>query len=61
VVGILNRYGAHEGNRRYKAQFDVNHDGVIDAKDLAQVGETPTCHHHHDDDDHHHEPDHAHN
>ena len=51
TIGILRRFGAHEGDRLYKARYDVNHDGVIDIKDLTRVIETPTCHRH--DDDHH--------
>ena len=55
TIGILRRMGAHEGDRAYKARYDVNHDGVIDIKDLVRVIETPTCHHHDDEDDHHHQ------
>ncbi|TAK60580.1 MAG: hypothetical protein EPO22_09145 [Dehalococcoidia bacterium] len=59
VIGILKRFGAHEGQKKYKAKYDVNHDGVIDAADLLQVANTPTCHRgHHDDDGEHHEDDH---
>jgi hypothetical protein len=43
VVGIIVRFGAEEGERRYKAVYDVNHDDVIDLEDLVQVLLTPTC------------------
>jgi hypothetical protein len=56
LIGILHRYGATEGQRRYKAKYDLNDDGVINAADAAIVLNTPTCkggpkgHHGHDDD-----------
>ena len=43
LIGIIKRYGAEEGEKKYKAKYDVNHDGVIDAEDFIQVLETPTC------------------
>ena len=52
TIGILRRFGSHEGDRRYKAKFDVNGDGVIDGLDLLQVATTPTCRRGHHDDDH---------
>ncbi len=51
TVGIMHRLGAHVGDKKYKAKYDVNHDGVIDNADLVQVATTPTCRRHHDDDD----------
>jgi hypothetical protein len=48
VVGILKRLSAHRGDRRYDPQYDVNHDGVIDIKDVMQVVQTPICSRHHD-------------
>ncbi len=51
TVGIMKRLGAHAGQKKYKAKYDVNNDGVIDALDLLQVANTPTCRRHHDDDD----------
>jgi len=56
VIGILKRLGATEGQKKYKAKYDVNHDGVIDTADLLQVVNTPTCgradHDDHDEDHH---------
>ena len=52
IMGILHRLGAHEGSRRYKARYDVNHDGAIDINDILQVRRMPTCRSHHDDDHH---------
>jgi len=46
IVGILVRYNAHEGSRRYRASLDLNHDGVLNIDDLAIVVETPTCRRH---------------
>jgi hypothetical protein len=57
IVGIVKRYGAEEGEGKYKSKYDVNEDGVIDVEDLEIVAETPTCRfhkykkYHHDDDD----------
>ena len=53
AIGILRRLGSHAGDHRYKTKYDVNGDGVIDARDLLQVATTPTCRHGHGDDDHH--------
>jgi hypothetical protein len=53
VIGILRHFGAHAGSHRYRARYDVNHDGIINIDDLRQVLLTPTCnrhHRHHDDD-----------
>ncbi|MBF6601209.1 MAG: hypothetical protein IVW36_11940, partial [Dehalococcoidia bacterium] len=47
LVGILLRFGSHEGDRRYRAEYDVDRDGRIDFDDLKQVLETPTCPRHH--------------
>ncbi|HYM16619.1 MAG TPA: hypothetical protein VEZ14_13775 [Dehalococcoidia bacterium] len=46
IIGIFFRMGAHQGQHRYNARFDVNHDGVIDVNDLLQVLAAPTCGHH---------------
>jgi hypothetical protein len=60
--GILKRWGAEEGERRYKAKYDLNGDGEIGWEDLEIVLESKICkvnkhkchgHHHghgHDDD-----------
>jgi hypothetical protein len=47
ALGILRRAGKHEGERGYRARYDVNADGVIDAADLARVLAAPTCKHWH--------------
>jgi hypothetical protein len=43
VIGVLVRYGAEEGERRYNAKYDVNGDGRIDFGDIAVILQTPTC------------------
>jgi hypothetical protein len=43
AIGIILRFGAEEGERRYRSTYDVNHDDVIDFDDLIQVVTTPTC------------------
>ena len=53
TIGILRAFGSHAGDRRYKAKYDVNGDGVINELDLIQVATAPTCRHGHGDDDHH--------
>jgi hypothetical protein len=40
IVNIAIRLGA---NKSYDARFDVNHDGVINVRDLLQVIRTPVC------------------
>jgi hypothetical protein len=51
------RLGLVRGQQGYKARYDVNNDGVIDARDLAQVARMRTCEHEEDgqdgDRDHH--------
>jgi hypothetical protein len=44
AIGIVRDFGARDGERRYRARYDVNQDGVIDALDLAAVLMTPSCH-----------------
>jgi hypothetical protein len=51
TIGITRRLGAHAGDRGYRARYDVNGDGVIDALDLLQVASTATCSRGHDDGD----------
>jgi len=43
-MGILLRFGARAGDRRYQAQYDLNHDGFIDALDLLVLASMPLCH-----------------
>jgi hypothetical protein len=43
AVNIVIRFGSHEGDRRYKARFDLNDDGVINEADMAIVLGAPTC------------------
>jgi hypothetical protein len=43
LIGILIRFGAEEGDRHYKAKYDLNDDGKIGWKDLKVLFETPTC------------------
>ena len=43
IVGIIRRFGARIGDRRYQPRYDVNHDGVINQLDLQRVFGTPTC------------------
>jgi len=53
IIGIIKRFGAERGERRYKAKYDVNGTGIIGILDIEMVLDTPTCrpkHHHH----HHH-------
>jgi hypothetical protein len=37
--------GSEEGERKYRARYDVNDDGSIDRADFRQVLRTPTCKH----------------
>jgi hypothetical protein len=43
AIGIFLRFGAEEGERRYRVTYDVNDDGVINFDDLAEVLLAPTC------------------
>jgi hypothetical protein len=43
AVNIVIRFGAEEGQRRYKARYDLNGDGVINGDDMAIVLNAPTC------------------
>jgi hypothetical protein len=43
AVNIVIRFGAEEGQTRYRARFDLNGDGVIDGDDMAIVLDAPTC------------------
>ena len=43
VIGILEHFGAHDGQRRFNSRFDVNNDGVINFDDLLQVLFAPNC------------------
>lgn len=43
AVGILTRFGTRAGQHRYRAAYDVNGDGVIDANDLLDVLAAPLC------------------
>jgi hypothetical protein len=51
IHGIARHFGARAGSPKYEAAYDVNHDGVINSRDIKLVVHTPTCKHHHDDDD----------
>jgi hypothetical protein len=39
----VRRFGAHAGDERYDARFDLNQDNVIDVKDLLISVHTPLC------------------
>jgi hypothetical protein len=43
VFGILRGFHAHHGSWRYQPRYDLDHDGDIDAGDLAQVLRAPAC------------------
>jgi hypothetical protein len=43
VINIILRFGADEGERRYKAKYDFNDDGTIDEEDIIEVLKRPTC------------------
>lgn len=43
ALGILRNLGARRGDHRYKADYDVNGDGVISVDDLLVLLTTPSC------------------
>lgn len=46
LIGILRRFGTEEGDRRYREEFDLNGDGVIDFADVEMVLAVPLCQRH---------------
>ncbi|HLB22518.1 MAG TPA: hypothetical protein VJP07_00335, partial [Dehalococcoidia bacterium] len=41
---VLRRLGSEEGERRYKARYDLDHDGDIDWRDVEIIFvDIPTC------------------
>ena len=40
---IVRRLGARHEHRRYDAKYDVNHDGVIDVRDISALLDAPLC------------------
>ena len=54
IVNILRRLGSHQGDHRYKARYDLNHDGVINVDDLLLALDIPTCREHGKGHDHEH-------
>ncbi len=43
VINVLVRLGAEEGERRYKARYEVDGDGVIEIEDALLALGVPTC------------------
>lgn len=43
IVNVAIRLGSEEGQRRYKARYDLNHDGRIDADDMRIALQIPVC------------------
>jgi hypothetical protein len=43
AINIILRFGAEEGERRYRSQYDVNDDGIINLEDLVEVLFAPIC------------------
>jgi hypothetical protein len=43
AIGILFRFNSEEGDRRFKARYDLNHDNRIDGADLDIVLSMATC------------------
>jgi hypothetical protein len=45
---VLRRLGSEEGERRYQARYDLDHDGDIDWRDVEIIFvDIPTCPHRH--------------
>ena len=44
LVQVLKRLGSEEGDRLYKAKYDLDHDGDIDLRDVEIIFvDIPTC------------------
>lgn len=43
LIGILRRFGAEEGDRGYRARYDLNGDGVIDGGDASAALNARAC------------------
>jgi hypothetical protein len=43
LVNVLGRVGSKEGQRRYDARYDLNHDGRINIIDAVLVLRIPLC------------------
>jgi hypothetical protein len=43
LVNVLHHLGAKEGQRRYDARYDLNHDGRINIIDAVLVLKIPLC------------------
>jgi hypothetical protein len=43
TLGIVRWSGARVGDRNYHEDYDLNHDGVIDALDLYDLLSMPSC------------------
>jgi hypothetical protein len=44
LAQVLRRFNSEEGERRYRAEYDLDHDGDIDARDVEIIFvDIPTC------------------
>jgi len=43
VIGVLRRLGAEQGDKRYRARYDIDRNGVIEIEDALLALSAPTC------------------
>lgn len=43
VIGVLHRLGAEQGDKRYRARYDIDGNGVIEIEDALLALSAPTC------------------